>query len=119
MVDKNSSKKNYPLLWGDDFTFMNAASSYKQIEQAIQLCNNFGNSNIEFVQSTPQTFVNALKAENIEFPVKYDDLYPYASKEGKYWTGFFSSRPTFKKQVRDTSAALGAHSHIFARRVID
>lgn len=71
-----------------------------------------------FVQSTPQTYVNALKAENVEWPTRSDDLVPYASDPARYWTGFYSSRPNFKKSVRDASAALGSHSHLFARAVI-
>jgi len=72
-----------------------------------------------FVQSTPQTYVNALKAENVEWPVKYDDIMPYESDPNWFWSGFFSSRPAFKKQVKDSSAILSAHSKIFARKVID
>jgi hypothetical protein len=63
--------------------------------------------------------VNALKAENIEWPVKYDDILPYESDPHWFWSGFYSSRPAFKKQVKDASSILSAQQKIFARRVID
>ena len=74
---------------------------------------------MRFTQSTPQTYVNALKKEQVEWPVKQDDFFPYSSDPHWYWSGFYSSRPAFKKQVRDASAAWGAHSKLLARKAID
>lgn len=74
---------------------------------------------MQFMMSTPQTYINALKQENVEWPTKNEDLLPYASDPARYWTGFYSSRPGFKKAVKDASAAFGSHSHIFARKVLD
>ena len=42
--------------------------------------------------STPQTFIDALKQENIRWPVKTDDFYPYSKDRNSYWSGFFTSR---------------------------
>jgi hypothetical protein len=105
-------------MWGNDFSFMNAGSQFKNLETIIELCNRLNTVNMVFVQSTPQTYVNALKAENIEWPTRSDDLIPYASDPDRYWTGFYSSRPGFKKSIKDASANLGAHSHLFARSII-
>jgi len=107
------------LLWGDDFTFQNAMAQYKQLETAILFGNKMNTNNIEFIQSTPQTYVNALKLENVEWPVKYDDFMPYESEHNWFWTGYYSSRPTLKKQIKIASAQLTAHSKLFARKVID
>jgi len=46
-------------------------------------------------------------------------MFPYESDAGWFWSGFYASRPSFKKQVKDTSAIFGAHSKLFARKVID
>jgi hypothetical protein len=44
--------------------------------------------------------------ERQEYPVKTDDFIPYASNENSYWTGYFTSRPSFKGFVRDFSRYL-------------
>lgn len=35
-------------------------------------------NNIELIYSTPSIYIDAIAAENIEWPSKYDDLFPYA-----------------------------------------
>lgn len=106
------------LMWGDDFTFMNAGAQFKNLEKIIEHCNKIGTVNMNFMQSTPQTYVNALKFENVEWPTRGDDLIPYASDPARYWTGIYSSRPGLKKSLRDASTQFGGHSHIFARSVL-
>ena len=54
--------------------------------------------------STPQTFIDALKSENVNWPVKTNDFFPYSANKNSYWSGFFTSRPAFKKQVKDANA---------------
>lgn len=51
--------------------------------------------------STPGLFVDALSAQDIEWPVKYDDMMPYSDNPQDYWSGYFTSRQASKKQVRD------------------
>lgn len=70
------------------------------------------------MQSTPSEYLAALKAEKIKWPVKTEDGYPYANGPHDYWTGFFSSRPGSKKQVRDTSAIYNAQAELLAPLVI-
>ncbi|RXG51005.1 Lysosomal alpha-mannosidase [Armadillidium vulgare] len=53
-------------------------------------------SNINVVYSTPSCYVDALHSENITWPNKTDDFFPYATDEHSYWTGYFTSRPTLK-----------------------
>jgi len=106
------------LMWGEDMSFMNAGAQFKSLETIIELANKINTVNLQFVQSTPQTYVNALKSENVEWPVKSEDFIQYASDPYRYWTGFYSSRPGLKKAIKDTSAAYGSHSHLFARSVI-
>ena len=38
--------------------------------------------------------------------LKQDDFLPYASDPHAYWTGFYSSRPTSKRLVRETETML-------------
>ena len=71
--------------------------------------------------STPSEYLDALKKENIKWPVKDGgDFFPYGSEGEKhnYWSGYFSSRPNFKKHVKDASAGLHASNKAFATKVI-
>jgi len=119
VLSQQKSKKNVMILWGDDFSFQNAKAQYKNLELAMELANNYQKVNMEFVQSTPQTYVNALKAENLEYPVKTDDFFPYAKANHFYWSGYYSTRPGFKKQVKETSAMFTAQSNLAAEKVIE
>lgn len=38
------------------------------------------------------------------FNIRRDDSFPYAQKQNKYWSGYFTTRPQFKKLLRTTSA---------------
>jgi lysosomal alpha-mannosidase len=56
--------------------------------------------------STPACYAaavnNAIAAS--DFPQKDDDFFPYADGAHDYWTGYFTSRPTWKGLVRQASA---------------
>lgn len=38
------------------------------------------------------------------FSIRRDDAFPYAQKPNKYWSGYFTTRPQFKKLLKTTSA---------------
>ena len=46
--------------------------------------------------STIYDYVNAVKAEDITWPTKYDDMFPYADNPDQYWSGYFTSRANSK-----------------------
>lgn len=56
-------------MMGDDFGYMDAFDSFKQVENLMDLCNIHNERNMTFVYSTPHYFVDALKKENITWPV--------------------------------------------------
>lgn len=112
-------KRNLLVMMGDDFGYMDAFDSFKQVENLMDLCNIHNERNMTFVYSTPHYFVDALKKENITWPVQYGDFLPYFDKKYEYWTGFFSSRPGLKKQIKSYSKLYHAQSRIFARRMIN
>eukprot|EP00897_Mesotaenium_endlicherianum_P007946 jgi/Mesen1/717/ME000109S_10930 len=58
--------------------------------------------------STPSLYLDAKHAANETWPVKRGDFFPYADCPHCYWTGYFSSRPAFKRYVRHLSAYLQA-----------
>jgi len=64
--------------------------------------------------STPSAYIDALKKENITWPTKYDDAFPYADDEYSYWTGYFTSRPNLKDYIRKGSHTLHSSNKLFA-----
>lgn len=59
--------------------------------------------NMTLVMSTPGAYVDALKAENVKWPVKYDDFLNYYEDKWSFWSGYYTSRASFKKQIKDAS----------------
>jgi len=88
------------------------------MDKLIQFTNRFNTKNITFMYSTPSTYLDALKKDNIAWEPKYDDGFPYSDNVGDYWTGFFTSRPTKKKQTRDISSNMHASEKLFAKSVL-
>lgn len=88
------------------------------MEKLIAYVNANNKVNMELIASTPQTYVNAIKAANISLPTQYNDLFPFSEKSEDFWSGFYSSRPTIKKQVKDGSANFHATSKLFSEKVI-
>ena len=74
----------------------------------IDYFNKNNHLNITWKMSTPSEYIDALKKENLTFPVRYGDAMPYADGDNDYWSGYFSSRPGAKKQVKDASALMNA-----------
>jgi hypothetical protein len=97
------NKENFLVMIGDDFGYADAMDDFKQADHLIALCNKHNNRNITFKYSTPTTFIEAVKKENIAWPVYYGDMFPYHQFKYEYWSGFYSSRTSLKKQVKDFS----------------
>jgi lysosomal alpha-mannosidase len=103
---------------GCDFSYANAHINFQSMDRLIS----YFNSHIEdatVLYSTPSEYFNALIEQGITWPVKYDDMFPYADQPQDYWTGYFTSRPTAKRQVRDGQANLHGSSKLFSAKVID
>ena len=45
------------------------------------------------------------------------DFFPYADGEDKYWSGYFTSRPTQKGYIRDASCLYRAAAKLSAKRL--
>jgi alpha-mannosidase len=97
---------------------MNALAEYKNIERLLEYFNSKNNYNITIKMSTPSDYIAALKKENIKWPVKYEDGFPYASTDYEVWGGYFSSRPVAKKMTKDASAIINAENFIFSQRML-
>ncbi|PIN15023.1 Glycosyl hydrolase, family 38 - alpha-mannosidase [Handroanthus impetiginosus] len=99
MVQANVTKGNH-IMWtmGEDFQYQYAESWFKQMDKLIHYVNKDGRVNALY--STPSIYTDAKLASNESWPLKVDDYFPYADGPNAYWTGFFTSRPAFKRYIR-------------------
>lgn len=112
---------NLFMPWGEDFAYGNAFTDFSNGDALInywqkKMANDVG---ISMRYSTVYDYINAVKAENITWPTKYDDMFPYADWEDQYWSGYFTSRANSKSQVRFGQQNLNASNKAFSDLVID
>ncbi|KAK4784826.1 hypothetical protein SAY86_019194 [Trapa natans] len=95
----NVTRTNH-IMWtmGDDFQYQYAESWFKQMDKLIHYVRKDGRVNALY--STPSLYTDAKNGENISWPLKTDDYFPYADHQNAYWTGYFTSRPALKRYVR-------------------
>ena len=100
------------LMWsmGSDFNYENAERYFINMDKIIAAVNR--NGTIKAQYSTPSIYYKARAAEGIDWSVKTDDFFPYATSPGGQWTGYFTSRPGVKRYVRDSSILLQAARHL-------
>ncbi|KAM4749190.1 lysosomal alpha-mannosidase [Rhinophrynus dorsalis] len=104
-VDKQaqSYRTNHIIMtMGSDFQYENANMWFKNMDKLISLVNAQQNngSKVNVMYSTPSCYLNALHRANLSWPIKTDDFFPYADGAHMFWTGYFTSRPTFKRYER-------------------
>jgi alpha-mannosidase len=87
-------------LWacGTDFNYQNADHWYHNLDKIIHYANLNGSINVFY--STPSLYVDAKKKAGVTWEKRYDDVWPLADDKHNYWTGYFTSRPALKRQVR-------------------
>ena len=107
------------VLFGDDFWYMNAMQNYESMDQMIAYMNKHYGDKYNFFYSTPSQYVDALATYDVEWPTKYDDMFPYSDSPDSYWTGYFSSRPNDKEYIRKASHNLDASNQLYAEKVLD
>ncbi|KAF3786699.1 Alpha-mannosidase [Nymphaea thermarum] len=98
----NVTRTNH-IMWtmGTDFKYQYARTWFRQMDKLIHYVNKDGRVNALY--STPSIYTDAKHAANESWPLKTDDFFPYADRANAYWTGYFTSRPAFKRYVRTLS----------------
>ncbi|KAI0491394.1 hypothetical protein KFK09_025654 [Dendrobium nobile] len=95
----NITRTNHIMFtMGTDFKYQYANSWFRQMDKFIHYVNKDGRVNALY--STPSLYTDAKHAANETWTLKTDDFFPYADGPNGYWTGYFSSRPSFKRYVR-------------------
>lgn len=69
--------------------------------------------NITLFYSTPSQYFKAINDLNVEWPTKYDDMFPYADHHDAYWTGYFTSRANDKEYIRRGSMNIHAATKLY------
>lgn len=91
---------------GGDWAYENTQFNYRNMESMMNyIKNNYKDINMDFKMSTPNEYVQALKSKNqfANLAVYKGDFYPYIEGENSVWSGFFSSRADFKKEIKVAS----------------
>ncbi|KAM7277621.1 hypothetical protein ACFE04_004755 [Oxalis oulophora] len=103
MAQANVTRTNH-IMWcmGTDFRYQYANSWFRQMDKFIHYVNQDGRVNALY--STPSIYTDAKHTASDQWPLKTDDFFPYADHPNAYWTGYFTSRPSFKRYVRTLSA---------------
>ncbi|KAH8283707.1 hypothetical protein KR018_012604 [Drosophila ironensis] len=93
---------------GGDFQYSNARINYKNMDKLIKYINErqTNGSDYNIFYSTPSCYLNSLHQSLKSWPGKTQDFFPYAHGEGSFWTGYFTSRPTQKRFVREGNQML-------------
>lgn len=95
------------LLMGSDFQYTNANAWYTNLDKLLHHVNRNSSHGVRVFYSTPSCYVKGLtESSSTHLPTKNDDFFPYASSNISYWTGYFTSRPTFKRMIREASSLL-------------
>lgn len=75
---KDHYKTNHLFqVMGGDFNYMNARMYYDSLEKMMNYINSHY-PDVTMMYSTPSNYVDAVNALNVEWPTKYDDMFPYA-----------------------------------------
>ena len=91
------------MVMGGDFQYMNAFQNYQYMDNMIEYMNKNYGDDYEFIYSTPSKYVDAVAAQNVTFPTRYDDMLPLVADSLDTWSGFFTSRALNKDKTRETS----------------
>jgi lysosomal alpha-mannosidase len=91
------------LTMGMDFHYQAAHAWYMNLDKLIGHVNQLqsNGSNVNIFYSTPSCYLKSLQESGLTWPTKSDDFFPYASDPHAYWSGYFTSRPTSKRFIRE------------------
>ncbi|XP_052655960.1 lysosomal alpha-mannosidase isoform X1 [Harpia harpyja] len=90
------------MTMGSDFHYENANLWFKNMDKLIAHVNarQANGSRVHVLYSTPSCYLWELHRANLSWSLKMDDFFPYADGPHQFWTGYFTSRPAFKRYER-------------------
>jgi hypothetical protein len=93
---------------------MNAFQNNENMDNMINYMNKHHSDKFNFFYSTPSMYVDALKKQDVEWPTKYDDMFPYSDNPEGYWTGYFTSRANDKEYIRRASHHFHSSTQLYS-----
>ena len=93
--------------FANDFAFIDAYNSFEMMKEIILVFKN-RTDKFEFRFSTVTEYYEAVKKERqvkvLPLTLYHDDLFPMEQiYKDSFWTGYYTSRPNLKKEVREFS----------------
>lgn len=90
---------------GDDFAFYKSEETFQFIDNFKNLMEH-GQDYMKFIYSSPRQYMEAVQKEleekKMKLPVYKDDFLPLLMQfRAHYWSGYYTSRPNFKKLLRE------------------
>ncbi|CAL8087779.1 unnamed protein product [Orchesella dallaii] len=91
---------NHTLMtMGSDFHYMAAHTWFTNLDKLIKYVNKrqvTHSSRVNVLYSTPSCYLQEVNKAKKTLNIKTDDFFPYSNDPHAYWSGYFTSRPTFK-----------------------
>lgn len=119
--------KNYPILIGDDFSFVNANKDFEVLDCFMMLVksnNEHYFEKLEVKYSTPSKYFDEIRKESFSIPmVEKADFFPLNEKENLIdptagtWTGFYTSRVVFKHKFTFFNTFLTQSKRLLASKI--
>ena len=103
---------------GEDFSFLYANETYALMDVIIDSVEH-QSSLFKFKYSTVKQYVDAAKSEmkekNVKLQTYENDFFPvYETWKDVHWTGYYSSRPNFKKFIRELGSVAYESASLYA-----
>ena len=105
---------------GMDFAWQFANVNYAFFDNVTEVyMSHLNGRNLNIFYSTVDNYFQSVKKEQerlkFDWPVYTGDFFPYNGYHvAHYWTGYFTSRPNFKKLIRDFTGHTLASDTFFA-----
>eukprot|EP01117_Protostelium_nocturnum_P005720 TRINITY_DN2065_c0_g1_i1.p1 TRINITY_DN2065_c0_g1~~TRINITY_DN2065_c0_g1_i1.p1 ORF type:complete len:1186 (+),score=493.65 TRINITY_DN2065_c0_g1_i1:3529-7086(+) len=101
--------KKLLIPFGDDFTHQQAVQDYNNMDRLINYINaNTSSNGIKIKYAFLSEYIQAVHDLNIDWDVFTGDFFPYNDSPSAFWSGYYSSRPWFKRYLRQCDALLAS-----------
>jgi len=107
------------MQWGGDFRWMNAFANFQSLDRLIKYVNEKYGDKWFVKYSTPSDYIDGLASQNVVWPTRYQDMFPYSTGPQDVWAGFYTSRANYKSYVRKGSHVTHASNQLYSEQVLN
>ena len=90
--------------FGEDFNYQDAHEYYKNIDLLMDAMKQKYGDFIDINYSSLRRFLDSVNSSEKPLALNTHDFFPYADNQDAYWSGYFTSRPTSKRLIREASS---------------